>query len=42
MQNLTVHLFQSPLFWEDIDRNLAMFSKKIKEILTSPDLVVLP
>ncbi len=42
MQNLTVHLFQSPLFWEDIDRNLSMFSEKIDGITTSPDLVVLP
>ncbi len=42
MQHLKVHLFQSDLFWEDIDRNLDMFSQKIGKIEGQPDLVVLP
>ncbi len=42
MQHLKVHLVQTPLFWEDIDRNLAMFSEKLAPIDSAPDLVVLP
>ncbi len=42
MQNLNVHLVQSPLHWEDPERNLSMFEEKLSEIDTSPDLIVLP
>ncbi len=42
MPNLSVHLIQSPLHWEDIDKNLEMFSGKINEVETSPDIIILP
>ncbi len=42
MQNLSVHLIQSPLYWEEIEKNLDMFSGKIREVKTSPDIIVLP
>ncbi len=42
MSNLTATLIQSPLFWEEIDQNLDMFTQKIGGIDTPTDLVVLP
>lgn len=42
MQHLTVSLVQSPLFWEDRERNLEMFTKKLQDVEPSTELVVLP
>lgn len=42
MAPLAVTIIQTPLFWEDIDRNLKMFSDKIKAIKERTDLIVLP
>lgn len=42
MQNLTISLIQTPLYWEDPQRNLEMFSGKIAGIGDQPDLIVLP
>lgn len=42
MQHLSVHLVQTVLHWEDVDRNLEMFSEKLAGLDASPDLVVLP
>lgn len=41
MQDLNVTVIQTPLFWEDKDKNLAMFRSKISAI-DHTDLVVLP
>ena len=41
MQNLTVTIIQTPLFWEDKDRNLARFDDYLDQSGPS-DLVVLP
>ncbi len=42
MQNLTVTLIQTELFWEDIPANLAMFDKKIDSISEKTDVIILP
>ncbi len=42
MQHLTVTLVQSPLFWEDREKNLDMFTKKLQGLESTTDLVVLP
>lgn len=42
MQDLKITIIQSPLYWEDIDRNLEMFDKKISLINEPTDLIVLP
>lgn len=42
MQDLTVTLIQSPLYWQDVDANLAMFEEKIWTIQGQTDLIVLP
>jgi omega-amidase len=42
MQDLTVTLIQTELFWEDIPANLAMFDKKIDSISEKTDVIILP
>lgn len=42
MQNITIAGIQSELHWEDIDKNLAMFSEKIDSINENVDLIILP
>jgi omega-amidase len=42
MQDLTISIIQTPLFWEDKERNLAMFSQKINDIEDKTDLIILP
>ena len=42
MQDLTVTLIQTELFWEDIPANLAMFDKKIDGISEKTDVIILP
>ncbi len=42
MQDLKVTLVQTPLFWEDIKKNLEMFSQKLFELKDKTDLIVLP
>ena len=42
MQDLTVTLIQTELFWEDIDANIELFDKKIDEITQETDLIILP
>ena len=42
MRDLNVTLIQSELTWENVDANLAMFSRKIESIDTATDLIVLP
>ncbi len=42
MQNLSVSIVQTTLYWEDSARNLEMFSEKIAGLEGDPDLVVLP
>ncbi len=42
MQDLTVTLIQTELFWEDIPANLAAFDKKIDGIAEKTDLIILP
>ena len=42
MQNLTVTLIQSTLYWEEPARNLEMFTEKIEGITENTDLIVLP
>ncbi len=39
---LRITTVQSPLVWEDIEANLAMFSKKLDGLAGTTDLVVLP
>lgn len=42
MQDLTVTLIQTELFWEDIPANLAMFDEKIDAISEKTNIIVLP
>ena len=42
MENLKVTIVQSPLYWEDIDANIKMFSTKLDALKTKTDLIVLP
>ena len=42
MSNLTLTLIQTTLFWEDIDANLDHFSRKLEDVPSTADLVVLP
>jgi omega-amidase len=42
MQDLTVTIIQTELFWEDIPANLAMFDKKIDGISEKTDVIILP
>lgn len=42
MQDLTVTLIQTELFWEDIAANLAMLDKKIDSISEKTDIIILP
>lgn len=39
---LRVTLVQSDLFWEDIDKNLTMFSEKLQSLKDKTDLIILP
>lgn len=41
-KELIIALVQSPLFWEDPERNRKMFSKKIETISDQVDLIILP
>ena len=42
MQDLTVTLIQTELFWEDIDANIRLFDEKIDGIVEETDLIILP
>lgn len=42
MQDLTITLIQSDLYWENPGANLAMFEEKIWQINQSTDLIILP
>jgi omega-amidase len=42
MQDLTVTLIQTELFWEDIPANLEMFNRKIDGISEKTDIIILP
>ncbi len=42
MQDITVTLIQTELFWEDIPANLAMFNDKIDGISEKTDVIILP
>ncbi len=42
MRDLKITLIQSELGWEDIDANLAMFTRKIETVDPTSDLIVLP
>ena len=42
MQDLTIALVQSDLYWEQIDANLAMFEEKLWALQDQVDLIVLP
>ncbi|MFO7873406.1 MAG: amidohydrolase [Bacteroidales bacterium] len=42
MQNVKVHLIQSPLFWEDTKKNLDMFTEKVRAVNDPVDLILLP
>lgn len=42
MQDLRVSIIQTPLFWENKEQNLEMFSRKIANLKNKTDLIVLP
>ncbi len=42
MQDLKVTIVQSKLYWEDIGRNLSMFSERLAAIHETTDLIILP
>lgn len=42
MQDLIITTIQTQLFWEDIRQNLEHFDKKINEITSHTDIVILP
>ena len=42
MEKIKVTIVQSPLYWEDIDANIKMFSEKLDKLKSATDLIVLP
>jgi len=42
MSLLRITMIQTPLYWEDKKANLGMFQKKIEELPSQPELIVLP
>lgn len=42
MQDLTVTIIQTALFWEDIEANIHLFNQKIDGLTEKTDLIVLP
>lgn len=42
MQDLRITIIQSHLHWENIEKNLKMFSRKISSVKEKTDLIVLP
>jgi omega-amidase len=42
MANLKVTLIQTPLYWENADKNIDMFSKKFDSLKKKTDLIILP
>ncbi len=42
MNDLNIAIIQSPIFWEDVDRNISFFEEKINSVEDSVDLIVLP
>lgn len=42
MKNLKITIIQSHLHWENIDKNLEMFSQKISSLKEGTDLIILP
>ncbi len=42
MDNLKITLIQSDIFWEDTDRNLEAFDKKLSEVKGLTDIIILP
>ncbi|MFH1005439.1 MAG: amidohydrolase [Bacteroidota bacterium] len=42
MQNIKITILQSNLYWENINKNLELFSQKISLIKEKTDLIVLP
>ncbi|OFY82333.1 MAG: amidohydrolase [Bacteroidetes bacterium RIFCSPLOWO2_12_FULL_35_15] len=42
MNDLKITLIQSNLFWENCDKNLEQFSKKISSVTEQTDLIILP
>lgn len=42
MQDLRISIVQTSLFWEDKEKNLAMFSQKISTMDEETDLIILP
>ncbi|MFN3839185.1 MAG: amidohydrolase [Cyclobacteriaceae bacterium] len=42
MQNLTITLIQSALYWEEVGANLSSFEEKIWKIGQSTDVIILP
>lgn len=42
MQDLVISLIQCDLFWEDRDRNLDAFKKRMNSISEVPDIIILP
>ncbi|MCC7050930.1 MAG: nitrilase family protein, partial [Bacteroidia bacterium] len=42
MQKLTVSLIQTPLFWEDKQKNLSLLNKAFEGIKDGVNLIVLP
>jgi omega-amidase len=42
MQNLKIALIQTEIHWENIDKNISMFSRKLDKLIEKIDLVVFP
>jgi len=42
MENLKVSIIQTAIHWEDVDANLAAYTKKIETLSEQTDLIVLP
>lgn len=42
MKDLKISLFQSSLYWENIDENLVMFAQKISSLKDDTDIIILP
>jgi predicted amidohydrolase len=42
MQNLSICLVQTDILWERRDENLQLYSQKLEQLKSQPDLIVLP
>ena len=42
MQDLKVTLIQTPLHWENVEKNISMFDELLNSVTEQTDLIILP